>query len=84
MPIFHGWKSFPTWLIMDAIDSAEYVALSATNKDIVRIIISSGLVNLIENSVTWNRLHDIFPDGTISWAAIKTASEYYYNESTTP
>ena len=81
MPTSYGWEPFPTWKILDSMSSTEYNALTDAKKDYVRIIISAGNINFRENSAVWNALHVIFPDGTETWTALKTASERIYDAS---
>ena len=76
----HGWRGFATGILLDAINGAEYSALPDPAKDGVRIIISAGFINFVENSPMWNALHSIFPDGTTTWTNILAATLWHSSD----
>ena len=50
--------------ILDATDATEYNALSDANKDAYGLIISCGMVNLLDGSPSRTKLWNIFGEGT--------------------
>ena len=81
MAYSYGWEPFKTSLILDAIDMAEYDELNDVNRDRVVMIIGAGTINFREGSPMWNILHSLFPDGSITWEALKLSARHEYNVS---
>jgi len=79
MPFTYGWESFKTSEILDCLDMDEYDELSDTDRDRVAMIIGAGNINFRENSPMWNVLHDLFPDESITWAALIEVATLEYN-----
>jgi hypothetical protein len=71
MTDIYGWANCATSLILDCVSPTEYAALVDAAKDGFRLIISCGQVDLSEDSLAFSRLHQIFPDGTATWASIQ-------------
>lgn len=56
-----------TSVILDSIDTSEYLALSSTNKEVLKMIISAGVVSFDADSPTYQRLNIMFPVGSTTW-----------------
>lgn len=56
--------------LLEAIDLTEYAALSDANKEVVKICLSCGTVNLAIGSQARSLLTAIFPVGTATSTAI--------------
>ena len=50
--------------IVDCIDFGEFNALSAANKDAIKLIVSAGYVNMNEGNPPMIKLFMCFPEGT--------------------
>lgn len=84
MSISYGWRRFKTSIILNALDMDEYDALEGPDRVRVRMIIGAGVIDFREDSPMWVVIHDLFPDGTNTWTALKTASEHHYAPSSPP
>lgn len=63
-----------TYRIFELIDPTEYNALSALNKDVVRIILSMGKVDLNEGSQAQTLLWTIFDENSMTGARLRDES----------
>ena len=58
--------------LLDALDFTEYDALSDANKEVVKIFLSCGSINIATGSKVRAVLGAIFPPGTATDTAIKS------------
>ena len=72
--------SMQTAVLLDSINQTEFLALTEGKKDIVKIIISAGVVNMTPGCPTYNLFHSIFPSGSITWETLE--SDLYKNRQT--
>jgi hypothetical protein len=74
MPIIHriGIPSgyYHSVDILDCINFAEFTALGDNNKEVVKLILSAGYVNMRENNPAMIKLFMCFPDGTATCTAL--------------
>jgi hypothetical protein len=59
----YGTLIVPTSSLLECVDATEYLALSATEKDVLRIILSVGSVNMGAGSKIRTMLATLFPSG---------------------
>lgn len=59
-------RVYPTYSILERTDPAEWSALSASNKEIFGLIVSSGSVAFSNESKVRDILLSIFPVGTVT------------------
>lgn len=64
---YPGWVPFPTSLLLDNIVPSEFNALSAANKDALRMIISCGGIDMQEGTPNRTKFFALFPDGTTTY-----------------
>lgn len=57
--------------IIECTQLSEYLALGAIEKDIYRIIISAGMVDMSPGSKARTALWGMFPEGTVTGDAIR-------------
>jgi hypothetical protein len=61
---------FPSYVVFNATDSAEYLALTASNKSLYQLLISQGLIDLADNKNAKTVLCSIFGVETTTRANI--------------
>ena len=61
-----GMKVYPSWEILENTDPAEWLALSADNKQIFQLIISAGTLYFTDGGSMRGILLDMFPVETIT------------------
>ena len=61
-----------TYKIIESTDPSEYIALSNANKDLYKIIISAGVVDINEDSLVRNILWGMFSEGTTTREGLDT------------
>ncbi len=75
MPGF-SCKPFPTFRLFEAIDKPEFNALTTGNKDLVRMILSCGVIDMNVGSFIRDKLFEIFPDGTTTYTNLMELLSY--------
>ena len=63
---------YPTYKIIEATDATEYAALSDANKDVYKMILSCGTVDLSDGTEVRARLLAMFGAGTTTRANLVT------------
>lgn len=71
-PTFYPDGIYPTYKIVEATVASEYAALSDANKDLYKIILSCGVVDLSTGTAVRNYLMSMFGAGTTTRANLVT------------
>jgi len=67
----HPARTMSTWRILSVTNLQELSNLSDTNKELFKLIISAGSVDLHEDLWVRDRLWSMFPEGSITGAALR-------------
>lgn len=70
-PQFLTQMNGETFRIIECTDLQEYLALSATWKDVYRILVSAVVLNMSEGSKARTALWTMFPADTVTGAALR-------------